>query len=82
MVRDCDHLELRLRPLLALVKIKGESMFESDIQEPKEKEDFKKVIPKKDFVIHQNEIHIELKKGEVVEVPLCFLDNLRAEKVI
>lgn len=42
----------------------------------------KEVIPKKDWEIHQNEIHIELKKGKAQPVPIQFIDNLKTEKVI
>lgn len=41
-----------------------------------------KIIPKKDFTIKQNKILIELKKGEEIEVPKEFLENLKTEKVI
>lgn len=42
----------------------------------------KEIKPKKDFVINQNGIYIELKKGEKLEVPKRFLENLKTEKVI
>lgn len=41
-----------------------------------------KLIAKKDFVIHHNEIHIEIKKGDAVSVPEKFLPNLKTEGVI
>lgn len=46
------------------------------------KSDMVEIVALKDFVIHFNEIHIELVKGEVAEVPAMFIDNLKAEKVI
>ncbi len=42
----------------------------------------KKIKPLKDFVIHHNEFHYDLKKGEEIEVDAKFLPNLRTEKVI
>ena len=42
-----------------------------------------KLIAKRDFVIHQNEIHIEIKTGDdLSNVPKLFLENLKTEKVI
>lgn len=41
------------------------------------------MIAKKDFVIHFNEIHIEIKAGDdVSHVPEMFLENLKTEQVI
>ena len=42
------------------------------------------MIAKKDFVIHFNEIHIEIKAGDDVSktVPVMFLENLKTEQVI
>lgn len=40
---------------------------------------------KKDFVIHQNEVHIEIKKGDEIsekKIPKKYWDNLRTEGVI
>ena len=40
------------------------------------------VLPLKDFVLFQNDVHIVLKKGETNAVPERFLQNLKTEKVI
>lgn len=37
---------------------------------------------KKDFVIHCNDDHIEIKKGDPVNVPEKYLQNLKTEGVI
>jgi len=42
----------------------------------------KKINPLRDFTIVCNEHRIEIKKGEKIEVPQVFLDNLKTEKVI
>lgn len=55
---------------------------ETQEQPVEQKSEMKKVTPKKDFVLHFNDVHIELKKGESVEVPTMFLQNLKTEKVI
>jgi hypothetical protein len=55
------------------------------MKEEKEKSlsmEMKKIKPLKDFVIHMNEYHYELKKGESIEVPSIFVENLKTEKVI
>jgi len=39
-------------------------------------------IAKKDFVIHFNDDHIVIKKGDVVNVPEKYLPNLKTEGVI
>lgn len=41
-----------------------------------------KITPKRDFIIAQNEIYIELKAGATVEVPARYEQNLKTEKVI
>ena len=41
-----------------------------------------RIKPLRDFVIHQNDVHIELKDGEETMVPKRFLENLKNEKVI
>lgn len=46
------------------------------------KKGMKKVKPLKDFKIVQNEHKIDLKKGEEIEVPEKFIQNLKTEKVI
>ena len=55
----------------------------------KEEEEVEKPMPskklniaKKDFVIHHNDVHIEIKKGDVIECPEKFLPNLKTEGVI
>jgi len=48
----------------------------------KAKAEMKEISPLKDFVIHTHEVHIEIKKGEKLEVPKMFLQNLKTEKVI
>jgi hypothetical protein len=41
------------------------------------------MIAKKDFVIHQNEHHYEIKKGDdVSDIPKQFHANLKTEEVI
>lgn len=43
------------------------------------------VYAKKDFVIHQNEIHIEIKAGDEISeklVPKRFWENLKTEGVL
>lgn len=41
------------------------------------------LIAKKDFSIHHNEYHREIKKGDdLSDVPELYLDNLRTEGVI
>lgn len=40
------------------------------------------VNPRRDFIIHQNDVHIELKKGKICKVPVRFEQNLKTEKVI
>ena len=46
------------------------------------KKKVKKLIAKKDHLIVQNEVRIEIKKGDEVEVPKRFLEVLKTEKVI
>ena len=46
------------------------------------KMELKKVKPLKDFVIKHNAYYFELKKGESIEVPEIFIQNLKTEKVI
>ena len=54
---------------------------ESKSYDPKKGKSLK-VKPLKDHVIHHNDDHIELKKGEACEVPSKYLETLRTEKVI
>jgi len=43
----------------------------------------KDLIAKKDFVIHWNDYHLEIKKGDdLSKVPSRFLENLKTEGVI
>ena len=43
----------------------------------------RRVIAKRDFVIHQNEIHIVIKAGDdLSHVPEKYLENLKTEAVI
>ena len=46
------------------------------------KANFIKVTPLRDHVIHQNDVHIELKKGEPCEVPIRFEQTLKSEGLI
>jgi len=40
-------------------------------------------VAKKDFVIHHNEVHIEIKKGEKLpDIPEMYKENLKTEGVI
>jgi hypothetical protein len=48
----------------------------------KKKSSGKKLIAKKDHLIVQNEVRIEIKKGDEVKVPKKFLEVLKTEKVI
>lgn len=44
-----------------------------------------KVEAKKNFIIHHNEHHISIKKGEKIDlekIPSIFIENLKTEKVI
>jgi hypothetical protein len=50
-----------------------------------EKKVQKKIIAKRDFVIHQNDVHIEIKEGDDINelnIPERFIVNLKTEKVI
>lgn len=52
-------------------------------EKPKEaKQATTEISPLKDHVIHFNEYHKELKKGERAKVQDRFLKNLKTEKVI
>jgi hypothetical protein len=43
----------------------------------------KRMIAKRDFVIHQNDVHIEIKAGDdLSSVPEKYLENLKTESVI
>ena len=57
-----------------------------DNQKPEQKVDLSSVTetvtPKKDHVIHQNEFHYVLKKGEPIKVNKRFIEALKTEKVI
>lgn len=57
-------------------------MNEEKQDEVKPKSELKKIKPLKDFVIHMNEFHYEIKEGIVIEVHKMFLPNLKTEKVI
>lgn len=42
-----------------------------------------RLIAKRDFVIHQNDVHIEIKAGDdLSSVPEKYLENLKTEAVI
>lgn len=40
------------------------------------------ILPLKDFEIKHNDTHIIIKKGELIEIPVKFLQNLKTEKVM
>jgi hypothetical protein len=42
----------------------------------------REIMPERDFIIHWNHVHIELKKGVKANVPAMFLENLKTEKII
>lgn len=54
----------------------------SEEDEVKKESELKQIRPMRDFVIHHNEYHYDLKKGKSIEVHKKFLDNLKIEKVI
>lgn len=42
-----------------------------------------RLLAKKDFVVSQNDFHLEIKEGDnLVDVPERFLENLKTEGVI
>lgn len=41
-----------------------------------------KIFPLKDFIIKQNDFYLEMKAGEMIEVPTRYLENLKTENVI
>lgn len=51
-------------------------------EEKKKSLEVVEVLPLKDFVIFQNDVHIILKEGEKNMVPSRFIENLKTEKVI
>lgn len=51
-------------------------------EQPKVESKTSEVKPLRDFTIKHNEHFIELKKGEKIDVPKKFLQNLKTEKVI
>ncbi len=53
-------------------------------KEPESKSGGKKpLFAKKDFVIHQNEYHFDIKKGDdLADIPKQFKQNLKTEGVI
>ncbi len=51
-------------------------------EESKEGGSAKKLIAKKDWLIVQNDVRIEIKEGDEVNVPEKFLQTLITEKVI
>lgn len=51
-------------------------------QKKKSKSELVEILPLKDFVIHQNEFHYELKAGEKISIHERFIENLKTEKVI
>lgn len=52
-----------------------------DEDKPKKKTSVS-IVPLKDWLIVQNDIRINLKKGEEIEVPKRFIETLKTEKVI
>jgi hypothetical protein len=40
------------------------------------------IVPLKDFLIHHNQFHIEIKEGVPVSIPQKFLQNMVTENVI
>lgn len=48
----------------------------------KKKKDFESIIPKRDFHIFCNKDDIKLVKGERIEIPSIYIQNLKTEKVI
>lgn len=40
------------------------------------------IMPEKDFLIHHNQFHIEIKEGLPVSIPRKFLQNMVTEGVI
>lgn len=54
---------------------------EKDIPK-KKKKDFESVIPKRDFRIVCNDDDISLVKGERIDIPIKYIQNLKTEKVI
>lgn len=57
-------------------------MFEKEEKKVEAKSKSKKIKPKKDFKIRQNEFSYDLVKGEEIEIDLRFIENLKTEKVI
>ena len=50
--------------------------------EPRKKSSLVSIKPLKDFVIHMNEFHYDIKEGKEIKVHEMFLVNLKTEKVI
>lgn len=67
---------------------KGELMAKRKLEVNEDGEilgEVKALIAKRDFVIHQNEVHIEIKAGQDLadlEIPERFFENLKTEGVI
>lgn len=46
-------------------------------------QEFKTLVAKKDFSIHHNDFHLEIKAGDdLSKVPSIYLENLKTENVI
>ena len=57
-------------------------MSEEKKESKKKASGMKKIKPLRDFRLCFNEHDYDLKKGEEIEVPSMFLENLKTEKVI
>lgn len=58
--------------------------YEKSVSQSIERMKSPKAIAKRDFVIHWNDVHIEIKKGDDLDgvVPEMFFENLKTEQVI
>ncbi len=64
-------------------KIQEGSEVETKGTSKKSKKIFKdSYTAKKDFVIHHNDFHLEIKEGESVDIPEKYVVNLKTEGVI
>ena len=77
--KDWDHIEGHPIPDAAKTPKEGyEKSVTESISSMK-----RRVIAKRDFVIHQNDIHIVIKAGDdLSSVPEKYLENLKTEAVI
>lgn len=61
--------------------MKSQSHKKKDFEAPDKKAG--DLIAKKDFVIHQNDFHREIKKGEnLSDIPERYLQNLKVEGIL